>query len=225
MLSFDDIEDTCEGLPTYMDTNTTTRRTSHRNDGQIGEVYHPEHAKVSLVIIPDLCHTEEGLAKPKAKNNGRRQQLIPQKLGSRQENRTTREVLGSIYVKTSSLIESEHVITTPINHSDAFAKETMDTASTSDEYQELLYSGEEYEKRYTPEASSEETIGIWSRNKRVQVFQINENNRSSDPFHEQMFCHRPGMNDFSPSDAFLKFSVDTEASVLTASRETGDLRD
>ncbi|PXF45470.1 hypothetical protein BWQ96_04768 [Gracilariopsis chorda] len=146
MLSFDDIGDTCEGLPTYMDTNTTARRTIHPNDGQIGEVYHPEHAKFSPVIIPDLCHTEEGLAEPKAKKNGRGQQRIPQKLGSGQENRLTREVMGSIYVKRSSSIESEHVITTPISQSDAFAKETMDTTSTSDEYQELLYSREEYEK-------------------------------------------------------------------------------
>ncbi|PXF40040.1 hypothetical protein BWQ96_10252 [Gracilariopsis chorda] len=44
----------------------------------------------------------------------------------------------------------------------------MDTASTSDEYQELLYSREEYEKRYTPEASSEEPLvsGVETRGSR-----------------------------------------------------------
>ncbi|PXF45950.1 hypothetical protein BWQ96_04263 [Gracilariopsis chorda] len=100
----------------------------------------------------------------------------------------------------------------------------MDTASTSDEYQELLFRREEYKKRYTAEAPGEDTTGTWSRNKSAQFFQIKESHRRSDPFHGQVFCYRPGMNDFSPSDAFLKFSVDTEASVLTASRDTGDVR-
>ncbi|PXF40013.1 hypothetical protein BWQ96_10276 [Gracilariopsis chorda] len=113
--------------------------------------------------------------------------MDPKKFGSRQENRTTREVVDSTYVEGFSSIESDHVITTTTSHSDAFAKGTMDTASTPDEYQELLFSREEYEKRNTPEAPGEDTTGIWSRTKRAQFFQNNEINRRYRNLHSNRF--------------------------------------
>lgn len=225
MLSFDDIEDTSRKPPNDSHAIVTARHTKDHDNELTPESYDMERLNVNQVSPPDLIHTEDASSGAGERSNRKSRHETAQEVGNTPKSRTGRKVLDNISAEHPPTAESEYVITTPISHSDVLAEDKRGTARSIDEDEELLSRRVEVEKRCMAEVSREDISGIWSRNKRAQFFQTKETNRRSDPFHEQVFCYRPGMNEFSPSDAFVKFSVESEASVLTASRETGDVRD
>ncbi|KAI0557253.1 DNA polymerase III alpha subunit [Gracilaria domingensis] len=64
----------------------------------------------------------------------------------------------------------------------------------------------------------------WSTSKRAEVINSMKWMPKRDIFSEKVFCAGPRMNDFAPSDAFLRYSEEAKPSLLTASRADEHVR-
>eukprot|EP00178_Gracilaria_changii_P006503 TRINITY_DN2129_c0_g2_i1.p1 TRINITY_DN2129_c0_g2~~TRINITY_DN2129_c0_g2_i1.p1 ORF type:complete len:1916 (-),score=245.62 TRINITY_DN2129_c0_g2_i1:12407-18154(-) len=75
-----------------------------------------------------------------------------------------------------------------------------------------------YDREPTSLACADAENVAWSASKRAEVINSMKWMPKRDIFSEKVFCAGPRMDDFAPSDAFLRYSEEAKSSLLTASR-------